>query len=135
FKSLCHHVRYIAHNRRWHLSACWCVCYIMPHERRTGRETRMVVLHDAEDMVDPASLVVLDRAMDDAEFVQLPVLPELQKTSRWIGNHYCDEFAEDHGKTMVVRQALAAAVPSAGVGCAVARRVLRAMVADGHGPF
>src|SRR5690606_31306829 len=105
------------------------------HARRTGRETRMVVLHDAEDMVDPAALVVLDRAMDDAEFVQLPVLPELQKTSRWIGNHYSDEFAEDHGKTMVVRQALAAAVPSAGVGCAVARRVLRAMVADGHGPF
>ncbi len=104
-------------------------------ERQTGRETRMIVLHDAEDMVDPAALIVLDRAMDDAEFAQLPVLPEVQKSSRWIGTHYCDEFAEDHGKTMVVRQALAAAVPSAGVGCAVARRVLRSMTADGHGPF
>lgn len=104
-------------------------------ERRTGREVRMIVLHDAEDMVDPAALAVLDRAMREAEFVQLPVLPEAHEKSRWIGRHYCDEFAEDHGKTMVVREALAAAVPSAGVGCAVARSVLRDMAAGGEGPF
>lgn len=104
-------------------------------ELRCGYHARMVVLHDAEDMVDPAALALFDQALDDAEFLQLPVLPEVQATSRWVGSHYCDEFAEDHGKTMLVRQALAAAVPSAGVGCAIARPVLRVMAAGGDGPF
>jgi bacteriophage N4 adsorption protein B len=57
-------------------------------ERRSGREVRLVVLHDAEDMVDPAALALLDHAVSDADFVQLPVLPEAQRFSRWIGSQY-----------------------------------------------
>lgn len=93
-------------------------------EARLGRDARMVVLHDAEDMVDPAALGLLDEALGAAEFVQLPVLPAPQAASRWIGSHYCEEFAEAHGKAMVVRDALAAALPAAGVGCAFARDML-----------
>lgn len=97
-------------------------------EARLGIEFRMVVLHDAEDMVDPAALAVLDRAVGPengrADFVQLPVLPVPQPASQWIGSHYCEEFAEAHGKAMVVRDALSAALPAAGVGCAVARGML-----------
>src|SRR5918993_1731355 len=51
-------------------------------ERRCGRDYRLVVLHDAEDMVDPAALGVIDRAIEDADFVQIPVLPEAQPASR-----------------------------------------------------
>lgn len=105
-------------------------------ERRSGREFRMIVLHDAEDMVDPAALALLDGALDEADFVQLPVLPEPQRHSRWIGSHYCDEFAEEHGKAMRVREALAAGVPSAGVGCAISRPMLRKLVSESTGgPF
>ncbi len=106
-------------------------------ERRTGREFRLVVLHDAEDLVDPAALGLLDRALDEADFVQLPVLPEPQRSSRLVGSHYCEEFAEAHGKLMVVRGALAAGLPAAGVGCAFARRILRdiARQAGGSTPF
>lgn len=93
-------------------------------ERRSGCVFRMVVLHDAEDMVDPAALGLLDRAVDDADFVQLPVLPEVQRASRLVGSHYCDEFAEQHGKVMVVREALSAGLPAAGVGCAFDRAML-----------
>ena len=93
-------------------------------ERRSGEPFRMVLLHDAEDMVDPAALEVLDSALDDAEFVQLPVLPEPQPASRWVAGHYCEEFAEAHGKAMVVRDALRAALPAAGVGCAFDRAML-----------
>jgi bacteriophage N4 adsorption protein B len=93
-------------------------------EARRGRPARMVVLHDAEDMVDPAALALLDHALESAEFVQLPVLPAPQPASRWVGNHYCEEFAEAHAKAMVVRGALAAALPAAGVGCAFARDML-----------
>ncbi|MEZ5680349.1 MAG: glycosyl transferase family protein [Erythrobacter sp.] len=93
-------------------------------ESRSGRQARMVVLHDAEDMVDPAALPLLDLALWDADFVQLPVLALPQNNSRFIGSHYSDEFAEAHGKAMVVRDALGAAVPGAGVGCAISRSVL-----------
>lgn len=93
-------------------------------ERRAGHQARLVILHDAEDMVDPAALNQLDRAMDTAELVQLPVVPEPQQESPWVGSHYCEEFAEAHGKMMVVRQALGAGMPLAGVGCAVSRGML-----------
>ena len=85
---------------------------------------RLVVLHDAEDVVDPAALPLLDAATGLADFVQIPVLPEPQSTSRFVGSHYCEEFAELHRKSLVVRQALGASLPAAGVGCAFARDML-----------
>jgi len=93
-------------------------------EQRRGEEARMVVFHDAEDMVDPVAINLLDRAIGRAQFVQLPVLPLPQQDSRWLGSHYCEEFAEAHAKTMVVRGALGAALPAAGVGCATSRQAL-----------
>src|SRR5690606_34898024 len=65
------------------------------------------------------------------------VLPEPQRASPWIGSHYCEEFAEAHGKTMVVREALSASLPAAGVGCGFSRRILAALAegTKGTGPF
>ncbi len=109
---------------------------LLDDEARTGAAAHMVVLHDAEDMVDPAELAVLDDAMRDADFVQLPVLALPRAQARWIGSHYSDEFAESHAKTMVVRDAIGASVPGAGVGCAIGRGALRKL-ADTNGgvPF
>lgn len=107
-------------------------------EAQSGEPFRMVLLHDAEDMVDAAALSVLDRALDEAEFVQIPVRPEPQPDSRWIAGHYCEEFAEAHAKAMVVRGAVHAALPAAGVGCAFARPILArlsAQRAEQDGPF
>lgn len=101
-------------------------------ELRAGEAVRMIVFHDAEDLVDAAALPLLDRAIDNAEFVQLPVLALPQVGSRWIGSHYCEEFAEAHGKALVVRDALGAAIPAAGVGFAVARDAL-GQLADARG--
>jgi len=97
---------------------------LISDEKRSGQQVRMVVFHDAEDMVDPAALPLLDRAVEQADFVQLPVLPMPQTGSRWLGSHYCEEFAEAHGKALPVRDALTSAVPSAGVGCATGRAAL-----------
>jgi adsorption protein B len=106
-------------------------------ERRCGRDFRLVVLHDAEDMVDPAALGLLDRAVEEVDFVQLPVVPEAQRSSRLVGSHYCEEFAEAHGKVMVVRAALSAGLPAAGVGCAFGRAMLGRIAGQmgGPGPF
>ncbi|MEL6877706.1 MAG: glycosyl transferase family protein [Pseudomonadota bacterium] len=97
-------------------------------ERRRGTRAHMVVFHDAEDMVDPAALPLLDQAIGrhagGAQFVQLPVQPLPQPASVLVGSHYCEEFAEAHGKGMVVRDALGAGLPGAGVGCALEREAL-----------
>ncbi len=105
-------------------------------ELRAGRRVRLVLFHDAEDLVDPAGLALLDRAIATADFAQLPVLPIPRDDSRWIGSHYCEEFAEAHAKAMVVRSELNAALPAAGVGCAVSRLALLNL-ADSRGgiPF
>jgi adsorption protein B len=93
-------------------------------ERRERMRFRGVVMHDAEDMVHADAIGVIDAGLDSADFVQLPVLPEPQPRSRWIAGHYADEFAEAHGKTLVVRDALRAPIPAAGVGCGFARERL-----------
>ena len=117
----------------------WLYHALADDERRGGYRTRMVLLHDAEDMVDPVALPVLETALREAEFVQLPVLPEPQGGSRWIASHYCEEFAEAHGKAMVVRQAVGAGLPAAGVGCAIDRVTLARLEAaagpEAPGPF
>ena len=94
-------------------------------ERRAEHKFSSVVFHDAEDMVDPAGLGLLDLAIErGADFAQLPVEPLPQAARHWLGSHYCEEFAEAHGKAMVVRDALGAGLPAAGVGCAVSRSAL-----------
>jgi len=109
-------------------------------EARSGVRFRSVVLHDAEDMVHPAGLVAIDRALDYADYVQLPVRPELQPHSRWVAGHYADEFLEAHTKDLVVRDNLRAALPAAGVGCGFSRIMLEKLsrmgrASVGQGPF
>lgn len=113
---------------------------LVEDEKRTGTMYRNVIMHDAEDMVHPAALAVMDRALAEVDFVQLPVRPEPQPRSLWIAGHYSDEFTEAHAKTLVVRDALGAAIPAAGVGCGFSRTALanlaRLRIADGGtGPF
>ena len=96
-------------------------------EERSRTRFRSIILHDAEDMVHPAALALIDRHLDEASFVQLPVRPEPQPSSRWIAGHYADEFAEAHAKGMVVRNAFGAAIPAAGVGCGFDRDLLAAL--------
>ena len=99
-------------------------------------EAKAVVLHDAEDVVHRYELRIFDGLIDRAALIQLPVLPLVDPRSRWVAGHYCDEFAEAHIKELVVREAVGAAIPLAGVGCAIARRALGQLAAlqDGR-PF
>jgi adsorption protein B len=109
---------------------------LLADEDREGGPAKAVVLHDAEDVVHPAEIAVFDRLIERFDLVQLPVLPLIDPNSRWLGGHYADEFAESHGKEMVVRGALGAGLPSAGVGCAFSRSALGALAAKRGGlPF
>ncbi len=114
-----------------HLYAALTAC-----ETAAGEIARAVVLHDAEDVVHPLELALFDRLMDRAGVIQLPVSPLVDPSSHWISGHYCDEFAEAHAKEMVVREAVGASVPLAGVGCAIAREPLARLAAMHEGrPF
>ena len=109
---------------------------LVAHEIEAGRFAEAVVLHDAEDVVHPYELRIFDGLIDRAALIQLPVLPLQNRHSRWIAGHYCDEFAEAHIKELVVREAVGAAIPLAGVGCAIARKPLAQLAAAQEGkPF
>lgn len=108
---------------------------VVAHEAAAGVRFKAVILHDAEDVVDPASLDVYDRHMPALAMVQVPVLPLPDRASRWVAGHYCDEFAEAHAKDMMVRGALGAPVPSAGVGTAIDRDVLARLAGPDGTPF
>lgn len=108
-------------NQLWSALRSW--------EDATGEKVLTVVLHDAEDVVHPDALRVIGLLSPRFALVQLPVLPLVSKASRWVSGHYLDEFAEAHAKSLLVREALGAALPSAGVGCAFGRDAL-ARIAD-----
>ncbi len=109
---------------------------LIAYEAAIGREAKAIVLHDAEDVVHRQELRLFDRLIERAGVVQLPVVPLIDPDSRWVAGHYADEFAESHMKDLVVRETVGAAIPLAGVGCAIERVALSCLAArhDG-GPF
>ena len=109
---------------------------LIAYEIDSNRSAKAVVLHDAEDVVHRYELRIFDGLIGRAAVIQLPVLPLPDPHSRWISGHYCDEFAEAHIKELVVREAVGAAIPLAGVGCAIARKPLAQLAAIQDGkPF
>lgn len=109
---------------------------MLSDETDMAQKMKAVMLHDAEDWVHLDELRIVDRLIEKHAAVQLPVIPVPVPGSTWISGHYCDEFAEAHGKTLVVREAIGAAVPLAGVGCAIDRHVLERIASENGGlPF
>lgn len=116
------------------LNAIWrAMCR---HEEAFGVRFKAIVLHDAEDVVHPRELGVIDYLIPAKAMVQLPVVPFADAESRWIAGHYLDEFAESHTKDMVVREAIGAAIPAAGVACGFERAMMGWIADDlGGAPF
>lgn len=90
-------------------------------------EFAIFVLHDAEDVVHPLELRLFNFLIPRKDMVQLPVIPLERPLHKFTAGHYLDEFAELHGKDLLVRELLVGHVPSAGVGCAFSRRAVRLM--------
>lgn len=119
-------------------AACLNVLYqaMLEDEEKRGRPYAAVLLHDAEDVVHADELKVHAALGDRFALIQIPVLPLRQSGSPWISGHYLDEFAEAHSRDMVVREAVGAALPSAGVGCSIRRSVLADIATSrGGAPF
>lgn len=115
-------------NHLWHA--------VVADECIAGRRFRAIILHDAEDIVHPQELRVQNALIPHLSMVQLPVIPLVDGGSRWVSGHYLDEFANNHIKDVMVRAMIGAAVPSAGVACAIDRDILgRIAAAAGGDPF
>jgi adsorption protein B len=117
----------------------WIWQAMLADERAEGRPVKAIILHDAEDVVHRDELAVYDTLVERFALVQIPVHPVVVRGAGLFGalvsGHYAGEFSEAHAKQVVVREAIGAAVPSAGVGSAIARDVLAEMARGRDGPF
>lgn len=74
--------------------------------------------------------------MPRKDLVQIPVVSLEQPYKDLIAGTYMDDFAEWHAKDLVVRESIANAVPSAGVGTCFSRKaILELMVEGTKNPF
>lgn len=85
----------------------------------------LVILHDSEDIIDPRSFPVYAAYASDHDFIQAPVFSLNRGRASIVASTYMDEFAERHTREMIVRDAVGAAIPSAGVGTCMTKRLIR----------
>lgn len=93
-------------------------------EKERGFRFDTVVLHDAEDVVHPDALSVIDRERVRYAMVQVPVLPLSTPLRDITHGVYCDEFSEYQTIDMRARQFSGSFVPSNGVGTGFSREIL-----------
>lgn len=109
---------------------------IFAYEKRESTRFAGAVLHDCEDVLHPIELRYFNFMLDRHDLIQIPVVALERSWWDIISGTYMDEFAEWHGKDLIVRETLTGTVPSAGVGTCFSRRALVHLDATNPGePF
>ena len=85
----------------------------------------LVILHDSEDIIDPRTFRVYAAYARDHDFIQAPVFSLKRGRGAIVASTYMDEFAERHTREMIVRDAVGAAIPSAGVGTCMTKKLIK----------
>ena len=129
--------RVVRRNARVHLAVCSrngptskgdCLnrAYRLMNEFEADHGCRfeIVMMHDAEDLVHPESLRLVNYFSREYQMVQVPVLPLSMEWGEFTHGNYCDEFAESQSKDIPVRQRLGGFLPSSGVGTGFDRDAL-----------
>ncbi len=107
----------------------WVLQKIRLDEKEQGRDFDIFLMHDAEDVIHPLSLLYYNYLMPRFDFIQVPVFPFPTRWYHFTNGVYMDEFAESHTRLMRIREIVAGALPSAGVGTALSRRCLEHIAA------
>ncbi len=102
----------------------WIYQRMKDYERVHRLQFQIVVMHDAEDVIHPLSLRLINWFSRDYAMVQVPVLPLPTRIGEWTHGLYCDEFAEYQRKDIPVRQFLGGFLPSNGVGTGFDRKAI-----------
>lgn len=108
----------------------WVVQAIFLYEQQNDVIFAGTVLHDSEDVLHPLELKFFNYLLPRKDMIQLPVLSLERQWYELVAGTYMDEFAEAHGKDMLVREAVSGVIPSAGVGTCFSRRALTALCAE-----
>lgn len=110
--------------------------HLCEFEQQNNVFYEIIVFHDSEDIIHPLSLKLYNFLIPRVQMIQLPVFPlevPLRQWTHWI---YNDEFAENHTKDIIVREAIKGLVPSAGVGTGFAREAIQWLAEMNNGiPF
>ena len=85
----------------------------------------MVVMHDSEDVIDARTFDIYTHLYEEYDFIQTPVFSLDSRHRSHTAATYMDEFAEKHTRELVVRNALGAMVPSAGVGTCLTKKLIK----------
>ncbi len=107
--------------------------YLAEYETARGVRYEVIVSHDAEDVVAPESLRLINWFSRDYQMVQIPVLPLPTDLAEMTHGVYCDEFAEYQQKDIPARQRLGGFLPSNGVGTGFDRNALERLAATRGG--
>ena len=125
------HLALCAHDGPTSKADClnWIYQRMLGYETETGARFDIVVTHDAEDLIHPESLPLINFFARSCDMVQVPVLALPTPARELIHGLYCDDFAEFQTKDIPVRQFLGGFIPSNGVGTGYSRKVLERLAA------
>jgi adsorption protein B len=99
----------------------WLYQGVRVFEKDFGVRFDFFVMHDGRDVVHPLSFKYYNLWIPGAHFVQTPLLPFAARPVHAATGTLMDEFAARHFRDLRLREVLARALPSAGVGTAVSR--------------
>lgn len=108
---------------------------ILKSELEMGIKYDLLLMQDSEDVLHPHSLSLMNHYSMKADFVQIPVFSFNVPAKSLVAGIYIDEFAESHTKDLLVREALGAAIPSAGVGTLLSRALMLKLQETQNGDF
>ena len=89
----------------------------------------LVILHDSEDVIDQRTFAVYAAYARGHDFIQAPVFSLNRGKNAVVASTYMDEFAERHTRELIVRDAVGAAIPSAGVGTGLTKKLIKHFLA------
>jgi len=106
---------------------------IKRYEKDHDSQFDVIMFHDCEDIIHPLALKLINIYAEDYDFIQVPVFSLPVKISNLVAGTYMDEFSESHLKNLAVRNKMKCAIPSAGVGTAMSRKLVQTFLGKQNG--
>jgi bacteriophage N4 adsorption protein B len=110
----------------------WIYQGMLVVEEKQGIRFDTIVVHDAEDLIHPEALSLINTERSRYDMVQVPVLPLPTPIRQFTHGTYCDDFAEYQMLDMRARQISGSFIPSNGVGTAYGRLVLERLAKENN---
>jgi len=101
--------------------------YIWNYENQKSIKFEGFLMQDAEDIIHPLTPALVNVELASSDFIQIPVFSLEVSPGQLVAGTYMDEFAESHTKDLLVREYFKAAIPSAGVGTGMSRKLVQTL--------